>query len=177
MKIFKRTKTLNNGVSFPDQELEHINNCLDGQFSQLYPISLENKSFQTYGQIFSDEILLIVSLVCNKNTHSPISFFLSKSVDDDEIQEKKLAKKSLDAMIDLVGIFFDEVLSNPEWDNYTLDWIEEDYKNAKYFVKTTRENIELTLQANHLLGADFDEDTFEEEMVISDNSHNLETKH
>lgn len=163
MRNFKRIRGTQVGVSFPAQELEHINNCFDNQFSQLYPISLEEKSFQTYGQIFSDEILLIVTLVSEKNAGSPISFFLSKDIQEEELNDQKLAKKSLDSMIDLVGVFFDEVLSTADWNNYTLAWVEESYKGTTYFIKTTRENIELTLQANSILGPDFDEDESKDE--------------
>ena len=121
-------------------------------------------------QIFSDEILLIATLISDKNSASPISIFVSKEISSEEIDDAKLAKKSLDSMVELVGIFFDDVLSNKDWNNFTLAWVEEDYKNSVYFIKTSRENIELTLEANKLLGEDFDEDVdFELENTDSNN--------
>ncbi len=161
MKYFKKNRIDQKGaegVSFPEQELENINRCLDEQFTQSYPISMENKTFQTYGQIFPDEILLITTLISDKNAASPISLFVSKAVSTEEIDDTQAAKKALESMVELVGIFFDEVLSTKDWSNFTLAWVEEDYKNSTFFLKSTRENIELTLQANQLLGPDFDED-------------------
>lgn len=165
MKLFKRNRSNQAGIvgiSFPEQELENINRCLDEQFSQLYPISMEDKTFQTYGQIFPDELLLIVTLVHSKNASSPLSIFVSKSFAAAEIDDTKAAQKTLESMVELVGIFFDDVLSHNDWNNFTLAWVEEDYKNSTYFIKTSRENIELTLQANQLLGDNFDDDNFSE---------------
>lgn len=159
MKSFKRIRTNHTGVSFPESEIENISRCFEEQFQQLYPVSMENKVFQTYGQIFPDELLLIVSLVDEKSTNSPISFFLSKSITSEDIDDSQGAKKALETMVDLVGIFFDEVLSTNGWNNYSLAWVEESYKDLTYYAKSTRENIELTLQANLLLGEDFDEDS------------------
>lgn len=160
MKLLKRIHSNHkhtNGVSFPEQELENINRCMEEQFTLLYPISLEDKAFQTYGHIFSNEILLIITLVDTKSGSLPITFFISKDMEIEQIDDSKKAKKTLDNMVELAGIFFDEVLSNIEWNNYILAWTEEDYKGQTYYIKTSRENIELTLQANQLLGDDFDD--------------------
>ena len=135
----------------------HINNCLENQFQQSYPVSMENCSFQTYGHIFPDEILVIVSLL--QPHSSPMSLFVSQNISSsagvDLASMKKDIDKSIEKMIDLTGIFFDEVLSHNDWSNYTLDWVEETYKNTSFYLKTTREHIDLTLEANNLLGPEF----------------------
>jgi hypothetical protein len=170
MRHFKKNLVSKNsptshGVSFPEQELENINRCFEEQFSQLYPISMEDKTFQTYGHIFADEILLIVTLISDKNAKSPVSIFISKEVSNQLTEDENSAKKAIETMVELAGIFFDDVLSHKDWNNYTHAWAEEDYKNSTYFIKTTRENIELTLQANQLLGDDFDADIENDEII------------
>jgi hypothetical protein len=58
----------------------------------------------------------------------------------------------------VVGLFFDEIFSNEEWDEFEPNWQEVSYKHETYFFKLSRENINLTLEANRLLGPDFDGD-------------------
>jgi hypothetical protein len=160
MKIFKRTPITTQGqagISFPEKELEHVNNCLENQFNETFPISMEKKSFQTYGHIFSDEILLIVTLISTDNSQSPVSLFISKDLPELAENNFKDAKKIIHNMVDMAGIFFDEVLSEQDWDAFTLNWTLESYKSEDYYCKSTRENIELTLEANKLLGPEFDE--------------------
>jgi hypothetical protein len=51
----------------------------------------------------------------------------------------------------------DEIFAQEEWSEYEPVWQELNYKKETYFYKVSRENIQLTLEANKLLGDDFDE--------------------
>lgn len=157
MKYFKKnsdTKSQFEGLDFPDNFTENLSHYFNEHFEQMYPHSMNKKSIQTYGKIFSDEILLIVTLTHDSEQLSPVSLFLSKELKSDWTNSPQKIKKIIDMMAEMAGIFFEEMLSTKNWNDYNLQWYEEKYKNETYFVKTTRENIELTLNANDLLGED-----------------------
>ena len=71
--------------------------------------------------------------------------------------EKKVKSTQLN-FIDVVGIFFDQVFASDDWSEFEPNWQEVNYKDENYFFKLSRENVNLTLEANKLLGEDFDED-------------------
>lgn len=173
MKHFRKnnhSKSKFDGIDFPDDTLEKVGLYFNDHFSEIYPHSMDKKSFHTYGKIFSDEILLIVSLAHDSEQLSPVSLFLSKEIKSEENHSEQKIKKTIDLMVEMAGIFFDEMLSTKDWNNYNLQWCEEEYKNEMYYAKTTRENIDATLKANELLGEDFD-DNFDEDYDSDKNVH------
>lgn len=160
MRYFKRSPSTSTfeGVDFPENMLEKVTLAFNDHFENVFPHSTQDKSFHAFGKIFADEILLIVSLVHDKNLSSPITLFLSKDISEKDMQNPPLLKKSLEIMVELADVFFDSMLETLDWSDFSLAWSEENYNGEIFYAKTTRENIDLTLEANRLLGDSFDED-------------------
>ena len=117
----------------------------------------DDKTFEVYGLSYPNEVLLMISYSGLDKFQIPITFFVSS-----DLSEKTDSKKVMNTMFDSAGVFFDSYFAKQEdtdeiWDEYVLDWEEMDYANNKLFYKVTRENIELSMEANLLLG-DFIED-------------------
>lgn len=110
--------------------------------------SKENKNFDVYGYVYKNELLLIVSLLDEKTISKiPISIFLSS-----DISEKSDNKKILNIMVDLAGTFFDSYFNLKDENLYNTIWQEKTIKNEIIFIKVTRENVALTIEANKILG-------------------------
>ncbi len=91
-----------------------------------------------------------------------MTLFLSSEPDQIAIEEK--VKETQKNFIDLVGLFFDEIFADGEWNEFEANWQEVTHKNQNYFYKISRENISATLEANKLLGPDFEDIDLDEEL-------------
>jgi hypothetical protein len=110
------------------------------------------KTFEVYGFSYPNEVLLIISYVGLDKFETPITLFVSSDLD-----AKTDTNKVMDTMFDSAGVFFDSFFAKEEnseeiWDEYVLDWEESEFGNEKIFYQVTRENVELSMQANLLLG-------------------------
>lgn len=157
--MLARKKTSRNGKSIPQEWLESLNRLLNETYKS--ECKQKGRYFDLYGQVFQEELLLVVSYLSEKDEYlAPISLFLSS--DPEQIANEDKVKETQHNFIELVGLFFDEVLSDDDWDNFEPLWQEVSHKNQNYFYKLTRENINATLEANRLLGEDFDDELDEE---------------
>ena len=118
--------------------------------NETYPDHSEKdgRFFDVYGALYESEFVVIVSYIHKADPlASPITIFLSH----DLISDKKLMKKSLKNVVDLVGEILDDIFATENWSDYCVNWTENHFQGDTFYYKITRENISLTLQANELL--------------------------
>lgn len=152
--MLARKASSRSGKNIPQDWIESFARLLN----ETYKTECKNhdRYFDVYGQIYDEELLLAVSWLSEKDEYiSPITCFLS--CDPEQIRDEKKVKNTQADYIDVVGLFFDEIFSSDDWDEFEPNWQEVKYKNETYYFKITRENINLTLEANKLLGEDFDQ--------------------
>ena len=117
----------------------------------------DDKTFEVYGFSYPNEVLLIISYAGLDKFVAPVTLFLSSDLDS-----KTKSDKIMDTMFDSAGVFFDSYFAtfsedNDEiWEDYVLDWQDAEFGSDKIFYKVTRENVGLSMQADLLLGPDFD---------------------
>ncbi len=162
--MLARKKTSKNGKSVPQDWLESLSRLLN----ETYKTECKNNEryFDVYGQIYQEELLVVVSYLSEKaEAETPITCFLSCETDQMSSEEK--VKQTQKGYVEVVSLLFDEIFSNSEWHEFEPIWQDVTHKQQTYFYKITRENINLTLEANKLLGDGFedfeldDSDTFQ----------------
>lgn len=143
------------GKNIPQDWAESLSRLLNETYKKN---NTENdRFFDVYGQIYPGEMLIIVSWLAEKDQFAaPITCFIS--CEAEHIQTVDQVKKTQSNYIDLVGMFFDEIFNDSEWNEFEPLWQEVSYKQENYFFKISRENINLTIEADKLLGPDFDAD-------------------
>ncbi|MFL5784270.1 MAG: hypothetical protein ACJ76H_06670 [Bacteriovoracaceae bacterium] len=147
------------GKSAPQEWLEGLSRLLNDSYKR--ECKEQGRYFDVYGQIYPGELLLIVSWLSETDEYvSPVTLFLS--CEADQVSSVKKVKDTQENYVELVGLFFDEILAAKEWDEFEPLWQEVSHKNQNYWYKITRENINVTLEANKLLGEDFDDEMDEE---------------
>lgn len=113
--------------------------------------------FDVYGQAYPEELFLVISYLSEKDEYvAPITVFLSS--EPDQIATPEKVNTTQENFIELSGLFFDEIFSDEEWNNFEPNWQEVTHKNQNYFFKITRENINATIEANKLLGEEFEDE-------------------
>ena len=158
--MLARKKTSKNGKAMPQEWIESLGRLLNETYKQ--ECKQNGRYFDVYGQVYKEELLLAVTYLSEKDEYvMPISLFLSSEPDQFASEDK--VKETHKNFIDLVGLFFDEIFADEEWDGFEPVWQEVTHKNQNYFYKISRENLNATLEANKLLGEDFDDD-FEDEL-------------
>jgi hypothetical protein len=111
----------------------------------------QGRYFDVYGQIYTEELLVITSWLSEKDQFTaPIAVFIT--CEAEQMNSEKRVKETQENYVDLIGLFFDEIFSADEWDNFEPNWQEVTHKSQTYWYKITRENINATLEANKLLG-------------------------
>lgn len=157
--MLARKKTSKQGTSIPQDWLESLNRLLNESYKS--ECKQNGRYFDVYGQVYPDELLVVVSYLSEKDEYlSPITCFLSSEPDQMASVEK--VNETQKNFVDLIGLFFDEIFADESWNEFEPNWQEVSHKNQNYFYKITRENINLTLEANKLLGPEFqdlEEDT------------------
>lgn len=157
--MLARKKTSKQGKTLPTEWLESLNRLLNETYKS--ECQQNGRYFDVYGQVYPEELLLTVSYLSEKDEYlSPLTCFLSCEPDQMATEEK--VKETQANFIDVVGLFFDEIFADSEWDEFEPTWQEVTHKNQNYFYKLSRENINLTLEADKLLGEEFqdlEEDT------------------
>ena len=158
--MLARKKTSKIGKTLPQDWLEGLNRLLNETYSS--ECKQNGRYFDVYGQVFTEELLVVVSYLSEKDEYeAPITLFLS--CDPEQMSNEEKVKETQKNYIELVGLFFDEIFADSDWNNFESNWQEVSHKNQNYFFKLTRENINATLEANKLLGEHFDEE-FEDEI-------------
>ena len=159
--MLARNKKSKSGKVIPQSWSEGVARLMNESYKT--ECKKQNRYFDVYGQVYPDELLVIASWLSEKDQFaSPITLFLS--CEADQINSEKKVKETQENYIDLIGLYFDEIFSSEDWDNFEPNWQEVTHKNQTYWYKITRENINATLEANKLLGDDFiDAEEAEEE--------------
>jgi len=158
--MLARLKTSKNGKTLPQDWLEGLSRLMNETYKT--ECKQNSRYFDVYGQVYQEELLLIISYLSEKDEYlAPVTLFLSS--DPDQIANEEKVKETQNNFIDLVGLFFDEIFADADWNNFETNWQEVTHKNQNYWYKITRENINATLEANRLLGEDFDAE-FDDEL-------------
>lgn len=151
--MFARKPTSKNAQNFPTDWIEGFSRLLNSTYKT--ECTTNDRYFDVLGQIYSEELLVIVSYLSEKEESlTPITLFLSCEMLQMDNEEK--VKKTQQNFIDLAGLFFDEILKkDDELTQFEPNWQEVTHNKETYFYKLTRENINLTIRANELLGSEF----------------------
>jgi len=150
--MFARKTSSKNGKSIPQDWLVSFGILLN----ETYQSECEKhaRTFDVYGQIYDEELLIVVSWISEKDEYiAPITCFLS--CEPEQMKDDTKVKTTQMNFIDVVGIFFDEIFAADEWNEFEPNWQEVNYKQENYLFKLSRENVNLTLEANKLLGDEF----------------------
>lgn len=151
--MLARNKKSKSGKVIPQDWSEGLSRLLNETYKS--EAKKQDRYFDVYGQIFSEELLVIVSWLSEKDEYiAPVTLFLS--CDPDQMNSEKKVKETQENFVALAGLFFDEIFSDEEWNEFEPVWQEVSHNNQNYWYKITRENINATLEANKLLGEDFD---------------------
>jgi hypothetical protein len=153
--VLARKSSSKSGKSVPQDWSEGVAVLLNDTYKT--ECTKEGRYFDVYGQIFPEELLVIVSYLSEKDPAvAPIACFLS--CDTEQMKTETMVKETQSNFMDVAGLFFDEIFSSDDWSDFEPVWQEVKYKTHTYHYKLTRENINLTIEANRLLGDGFDED-------------------
>ena len=159
--MLARNKKSKSGKVIPQDWSEGLSRLLNETYKS--EAKEQGRYFDVYGQIYSEELLVVVSWLSEKDEYmAPTTLFLS--CDPDQIDSEKKVKETQENFVALAGLFFDEIFADAEWNQFEPVWQEVTQNNQNYWYKITRENINATLEANKLLGEDFDIEDDEEEL-------------
>lgn len=152
--MLARKKTSKQGKNLPQDWQESLSRLLNETYKT--ECKQNGRYFDVYGQIYGEELLLVVSYLSEKDEYlSPVTLFLS--CEPDQMANEEKVKETQNNFIELVGLFFDEIFADSEWDEFEPTWQEVTHKHQNYFYKLSRENINLTLEADKLLGPEFED--------------------
>lgn len=161
--MLARKKTSKHGKPLPQDWLESLARLLNETYKT--ECKQGGRYFDVYGQVYAEELLVVVSYLSEKDEYlTPISCFLS--CEPDQMASESKVRDTQANFIEIIGLFFDEIFADNEWNQFEPHWQEVSHKHQNYFYKITRENINLTIEANRLLGTEFLEeleDTEEED--------------
>lgn len=138
--------------NFPADWLEEVTQILKTVYFDKF--KNDSRTFEIWGHLYDDELLLILSLADNYNPASiPTTLFLSV-----DIEPKVKMKPLLNKLLDASGTFFDTYFKtnqsgndNDEDDLYFANWDEAEIGKQPFFYKVTRENITQSMEADKLL--------------------------
>lgn len=157
--MLARKKSSKSGTPLPTEWIESLNRLLNEAYAS--ECKQNGRYFDVYGQVYPEELLVVVSYLSEKDEYlAPVTLFLSS--EPDQITNEDKVKETQKNFIDLVGLFFDEIFGEEEFDNFEPAWQEVTHKNQNYFYKLSRENINATLEANRLLGEGFEDIEFDD---------------
>lgn len=159
--MLARKKSSKSGKTLPQDWVESLSRLLNETYKS--ECKQNGRYFDVYGQAYPEEFLLVVSYLSEQDEYlAPVTLFLSS--EPEQIGNEEKVKETQKNFIDLVGLFFDEIFADEEWNEFEASWQEVSHKNQNYFYKISRENINATIEANRLLGDDFEDVEFEEDL-------------
>jgi hypothetical protein len=107
--------------------------------------------FNVFAYTYPNELMVSVGVVKKNNPISiPTTFQISVDLND-KLSRASDYKKLLNTITDKTGLFFDHFTSTEDWYDYNGLWQKEEFQGYELYIKTTRENIALSLQAEELL--------------------------
>jgi hypothetical protein len=163
--MLARLKTSIKGTNLPNDWREGFSLLLHDGYGK--ECDQQNRVFDVYGQIYSEEILIVVSCLSRTDASiAPIALFLS--CDPEQMNNEQKVNEVQKNYIELAGLFFDQIFAISDWSEFEPSWQEVTHNNRTYYFKLSRENINLTLEANRLLGEEFQDVVLEDLEVESD---------
>jgi hypothetical protein len=151
--MLARKKTSKNGQIIPLDWSEGVARLLNETYKT--ECKQNGRYFDVYGQVYDGELLVVVSYLSENDEYlAPITLFLS--CEPDQIRNEEKVKETQKNYIDVIGLFFDEIFSQDDWDDFEPVWQEVTHNHQNYYYKITRENINATIEANKLLGPEFE---------------------
>ena len=131
---------------------KEILSFIDKLIAETFEKRLKSKNLELsiFGELYENEIVLIFSLL---NSQDPNLNTISLFVSDDISIDSKLEKK-VDHLINSSSEFFETILNSSEeqlLELYSPRWQITDLKSDNFYYKISRENIQLTIEANKLL--------------------------
>lgn len=152
--MLARNRSSKIGVPLPHDWSEAVARLMNETYQN--ECNQNGRYFDVYGRIYPEELLMVVSYLSEKDEFSaPITCFLSST--KDQISNVEAVKTTQKNFIDVVGLIFDEIFNSEDWNEFEPNWQEITHKSQTYFYKITRENLNATIEADRLLGPDFDE--------------------
>lgn len=159
--MLARNKKSTGGKIIPQDWSEGLSRLLNENYKR--ECKEQARYFDVYGQIYSEELLVIISWLSEKDEFvAPITLFLT--CEADQMNSVKKVKETQENYVALTGLFFDEIFASEEWNEFEPEWQEVNHNHQKYWFKITRENINATLEADRLLGEDFVDAELEEDI-------------
>lgn len=143
--------TLDTAKELPADWCDALTNILNATYEER--ATKDNYFFDVIGKIFEKESILFVSYL-DKADYSTAPTTLSISFDN--LNDSNALKKILDISVSLTSLIFDDIFSKEDWREYVLNWTENEIDGHKLYYKITRENMNLTLQAEELLSGKLD---------------------
>lgn len=135
------------GQPLPSEWSDTVKSLLNQTYAK--ECDAQVRTFDVYGQIYSEELLIIIGFNPKEPVESATTCFLS--CDASEFTSLEKLRITQAALIDVAGLFYDEIFATDEWSEWEPNWQEVEWKGKTYFYKLTRENVTLTLEANRLL--------------------------
>lgn len=152
--MLARNKSSKVGKPIPNEWAEGVARLLNETYKT--ECNKNGRYFDVYGQIFPEELLLIVSYLSEKDEYDgPITVFLSAG--KEYMMNATSVTEVQKNFIDVVGLFFDEIFNSEDWNEFEPNWQEVTHKSHTYGFKISRENINATIEADKLLGPDFED--------------------
>ncbi len=146
--MIARKPTPSPGAPIPADWTESVARLLNETYAD--ECKKRDRYFDVYGRVFPEELLVVASFAPENRPHeSAVTCFLS--CDAAEMQDPATVKKTQAAFVELLGLFYDEILAVPEWDEWEPLWQEVEHAGKTYFYRLSRENFGLTLEADRLL--------------------------
>lgn len=140
------SSTLDQGKALPQQWTESFVAVLTQNYGE--QSDKDESFFDVFGQIYDEEIVVVTSYVHQTDySVAPISIFLSF----DTPKDSNAMSEALKELVDLVGHILEDIFQTKDWNDYTLTWTPNQFKNHTFHYKITRENISLSLQAEEIL--------------------------
>lgn len=147
--MFSRNSSDESPIFFPEKWQKKYKQVLLNTYGDK---CLNNEmTFNIWALTYPAELVLIVSYLSLDPNQIPLTYFVSA-----DLPEEKNAQKFIDLMFDSAGIFFDNYFASQDdelFEEYQFEWNEFEFSGAKLFYRATRENIELTLEAEKLLNS------------------------
>lgn len=146
--MLERKPSTEPGKPLPVEWVETVTQLLNQTYQS--ECNARSRRFEVYGQIFPQELLVVIGFVPPRDQpEGAISCFLS--CDAAHLTTTAKVKETQANYVDIAGMFFDEVFADESWDGWEPNWQEVEWKGKTYWYKMTRENVQLTLEADRLL--------------------------
>lgn len=133
----------------PNEVLTTITDLINESFGKSF--KEKNLTLESYGELYEDEIILVLSL-STASLENTISLFIS-----DDFTQKDDLKEKINHLVSASSEFF-EIFTNSSEDEilelYSPDWKKTELSKNNFFYKISRENIKLTIEANKILAGE-----------------------